>query len=269
MHGWKPEVLLTPLPLGHDSHAFGAKFLTLIKYLKTLPGWENVLVTDAYDVLFLESPQVFEEKLTKIQKKPVLFSAELFEGPDKHTGYNSTSKHWFKYLNSGAYVGTAAAILALLVPFTKLSEKEQLAIDDQRYYTVMYHETDFLQLDHAAEIFVSMNGLTEQDALITSNNKLILKNGNMPSVAHFQGFHKNILPYVSRLLPGLVHYAQAIHKGKRSDFDRALVNASDALIWLGKQVDAYDYADHGRRHFYVGLAIALLAVTIIAVIKFL
>jgi hypothetical protein len=197
-----------------------------------------------------------------------LFSAELFEGPDKHTGYSTKSNEWFPYLNSGAYVGTAAAILALLVPFTKLSEKEQLAIDDQRYYTVMYHETDFLQLDHDAELFVSMNGLTEQDALITSSNKLILKNGNMPSLAHFQGFHKNILPYVSRLLPGLVNYARAIHKGTRSDLDKALVKASNALIWLGKQVDAYDYADHGKRHFYVGLFLLLLAITIIAVVNF-
>jgi hypothetical protein len=159
------------------------------------------------------------------------------------------------------YAGTAGAILALLIPFSKLTAEQQIRIDDQRYYTMVMHETNLIQLDHKAEVFVSMNGVSEQEARAHSG-RLFLRNGSLPSVVHFQGFHKHMLPYTELL--GRSDLIVKLHKGQRGAFDSFMQQLYAKLADYGSLILPFDYADHRRMQVYA----CLVAIAVFLVLLF-
>lgn len=199
-------------PLGHDAQGrFGLKFVLVSEFCRSVPPSDLVMFTDGYDVVFLDGPEVLEAKARALgAEHTVVFSAERFENPDQGMPYAPSSFAGpMRYLNSGGYVGTAASILALLARFSSLSPAEQLDLDDQRYYTQAYFaDPSRVVLDTASHLFACMAGAS---AHVVGRRVVMRHSGAKPSVLHFQGYEKNVVPFVVPLFPQYEPLARLIH----------------------------------------------------------
>jgi hypothetical protein len=173
-------------------------------------------------------------------RSPVLFAAELFESPEADRGTNpyTTLEKWFPYLNSGCYAGTAYALYNALAQYRAMNERDQIKIDDQRYFTQVYFQRpNLIQLDHDAQVFACLNDVPVVDALPTYDGQVKLKNGSTPGILHFQGMHKNVVPYTDVLFRDDAHLralGAAIHRYHA----RWVRTFGDSLVALGKKIPA-------------------------------
>jgi hypothetical protein len=177
--------------IGHNSGKFGLKFIHLIKFLRTLDHNELIVMVDGFDVVLLDSPQVLTQKILALKKKPMLFSSEVYESPDKGHPYVQR-----RYLNAGAWAGFAKDVLEVLQPFI---ENPDASIDDQRWFTHrMFHRPDLFQIDEKSEVFMSM-----------------LDDVRNPSagVLHFQGYYKDLSCFKNT---SMWHLASKIHRPRKA-----------------------------------------------------
>jgi len=225
--GLVPTILWAPSSskIGHESTWFGQKFVTLNNHLQTLHEDDLCLVTDGFDVMFLENP---EEDIKRIGA-PLLFAAELYENPDK--GWPYKGDHRFKYLNAGIYAGTVKEIRLALK--RALSLDDVLRLDDQRYFTQYYFSSGRIVLDHDARVFACLAGT---DYFVG------------PKVLHFQGFYKNTKPVCAFVDAELCLLASKLHR-----VPTVLTPLWDVITTLG--------AIYSRLYaFPIGLALVLLLV---------
>jgi hypothetical protein len=210
--GHAPTVLWAPptSKLGHESKWFGQKFVTLDAHLATLPEDDWALVTDGFDVVVLDSPDVLEGRIReRVGPTQLLVAAEVFENPDKGNPYKTLHQP-FPFLNSGVYAGRVAAIREALRP--ALLDPRVLELDDQRYFTQQYFaRPDTIVLDHTASVFVCLAGVSQ----LSFEGRRLVVNNQKPSVLHFQGYFKNTLGILPHLFPSdplVAVGAKALHR---------------------------------------------------------
>ena len=167
------------------------KLTYYLEYLKTLPPKEVVLLTDGFDVILIDS---HEKILTNFLKFSVdiLVSAESGKWPHHVKEYGNKSLT-FPYLNSGAIIGYADAIIRTI---SRGYDKKE---DDQYSWTLWYlnptNETTMV-LDHQNEIFISMWKVKSTD--IQENPFKHLQTTGYPQVVHFNGDKSGYLSYVEK-----------------------------------------------------------------------
>ena len=208
-HGYDATVLMdTTAVIGHDHGKFGAKLMMIGEYVK---GRDDlILVTDGFDVAFMEDAGALEERIrTKLKRDEMLFCGELYENPDKGLPWSAGK---LPYLNAGVYVGYADTIWDNLQPFFALSRQQQVDFDDQRYWGQRHFVNPKLKVDVDGDVFASL--LDVQDKVNAG-------------VYHFQGFYKDL-----SVLEFTPHWqaAKAIHRPR--SFVTGLDVVLDLVIYL-------------------------------------
>ena len=119
-----------------EGHAGMPKIDMMVEFLKDLPPEDIVLFMDGYDTFFVNSPLEILDRFRGFNVD-ILFGAEdNFWPPEEFLQKQFDNKHpneYYKYLNSGCYIGRAGALYHFLT--------EKVAVDgedDQRYCQVRY-----------------------------------------------------------------------------------------------------------------------------------
>ncbi|XP_037810669.1 LOW QUALITY PROTEIN: procollagen-lysine,2-oxoglutarate 5-dioxygenase [Lucilia sericata] len=172
----------------------GFKVNLLREALKPLKDEKDtiILFTDSYDVLFTtglpEILQKFKESNAKL-----LFSAEKYCWPDESLAnkYPAVEPNASPYLNSGAFIGYAPQVWALLE--AEIADTD----DDQLYYTKVFLNEELrkkldMKLDTTSILFQNLNGAKDDVKLDVDldTNEGVLKNINFlttPSILHGNG----------------------------------------------------------------------------------
>ena len=132
----------------------GLKIKNFKEFCKKQSPETVVMFVDAYDVIFVQPPEVLYKKwkeLTKMQG--VIFNAETNCHPDVELegDYPRHEKSRFIFLNSGVYMGTAENMLKIL------PEDIQDTYDDQRFYVDKFLNKDpNILLDYETELFMPL-----------------------------------------------------------------------------------------------------------------
>lgn len=186
--------------LGHsDNQKFGMKLRYPLEYLNKIDENDIVLFTDGWDVIYIDNLDSIYQKYKKFNK-PIVFGAELFAWPDadKASEYTDTQNEYFKYLNSGLYIGVAKDLKALLNNY-----KGGEDIDDQRFWVDMYFKNrDKIALDIKAELFLDAAGTDKNDYDFTSGSFIFKKTGTSPSVIHANSSDKTYLDLFNSMIGG-------------------------------------------------------------------
>lgn len=169
-------------PVGHGK-GFGFKLRLVKKELSLLPPLQIVMFTDAYDVLFHNSPSM-QGLIDYFNSNPstVLFAAEKAKWPDKDEFYPVPLQNPFPYLNSGVYAGRAIDLLELL------QEPFDTTTDDQRYFVKQYISQKGrvkLLLDHTAKYFACFYGVQHSQVVPRGSNGLELRMSSYNAVQPF------------------------------------------------------------------------------------
>ena len=197
------DIDVTPLGLdtewkGGDMEGPGGGFKInlLRKALEPIKTEQNtiVLFTDSYDVLFTTGLSEIVRKFKESGAK-LLFSAEKYCWPDQDLAksYPEVMPTASKYLNSGAFIGYAPQVYALIMAKPVINDTE----DDQLYYTKCFLNAELrqelgMQLDIKSKLFQNLNGAKNDVKLSVDleTNEGVLENTNFltyPSVVHGNG----------------------------------------------------------------------------------
>lgn len=241
--------------LGHGSGHFGVKLDYVYQYLNSVEDKEElILFTDAWDIVFVDSAELIERKANYLLQNGAhaIFAAEKYESPKTSYPYviDKYSKD-FPYLNSGAYVGKAKNLLLLLQRFSTWPKSQQDKTDDQEYFISEYFATNTprsIVLDHSCFLFACM---LHSNAMVLKG-KVVMPTRTLPSILHFQGYEKNILPFVNPDLRSLAAPLQNYNK-------KSIIKIY--LEWIGEYVPGKNY------NFYKGLYFLLYIILILIIIK--
>jgi hypothetical protein len=203
LHGIQIEVLgsKNDVSVGHESGVFGNKLLHMKRALesivKTTPE-ELVMFVDAFDVVFYENEDMIVRCISVLLTAAgpsckAIFASERHESPIENLPWETDRV--MKFLNSGCYVGRAEKLLTLFSPLEKYSEPAVLHFDDQLYfYARKFEDPSSIYIDHGCLLFGCMN---KANAIaLPGGGALMLHSNVKPCILHFQGFEKNILPFV-------------------------------------------------------------------------
>jgi hypothetical protein len=157
--------------IGHGGFGFGLKLSLLHRELKIIPPETVVLFTDAFDVLIQTELSSLETWCEQNPQK-VLFAAETSKWPCKELMYPAPLRFPYPYLNSGVFCGKASSMVSLLD-----SQEYTQKTDDQEFYTRLFLRGDTIVLDHKAEFFQCLVGVSQTN----------LEFGDKLQVQHFDG----------------------------------------------------------------------------------
>jgi hypothetical protein len=188
----KLPIYLIPntLPWTND---FYAKVLGVSETIKDLSDEEVIIFCDAYDVLPVNSCNIFslENAINQhFDLNKITFNAEINCYPDSSlvTKYPIYNSKW-RYLNSGIYCGRVSLLKKL---FNKVLHKIR-GSDDQLQFSIAFIETpDLIALDYECKIFqtlfngqiggdMNMNDFVVEDSFIINKyfkTKPLLFHGN-------------------------------------------------------------------------------------------
>mmetsp|Transcript_89011 Transcript_89011/g.278810 ORF Transcript_89011/g.278810 Transcript_89011/m.278810 type:complete len:355 (-) Transcript_89011:34-1098(-) len=135
----------------------GWKLLSVLRFAKGVPDEDVILFVDAFDVLLLDPPAAFLEKFARIAHRT---GARLVAAAEQNPGFRASDHpnqtHRWRYLNSGAMIGTSAAWRKLMrdPPPAMLPERY---VGDQDWIIDVYLNTSALgglmRLDAECELF--------------------------------------------------------------------------------------------------------------------
>lgn len=146
----------------------------------------------SYDVVFTTGLAEIVQKFKQSNAK-LLFSAEKYCWPDQSLSsqYPTVEPNASPYLNSGAFIGYAPQVWALIE--TPIED----TADDQLYYTKIFLNEELrtkldMKLDTTSTLFQNLNGAKDDVKLDVDldTNKGLLKNINFlttPSIIHGNG----------------------------------------------------------------------------------
>ncbi|EDV97127.1 GH16659, partial [Drosophila grimshawi] len=198
------DIEVTTLGMGEEwkggdmkSAGGGFKINLLRKAIEPLKDAEDtiILFTDSYDVIITSTLEEILQKFKESDAK-LLFSAEKYCWPDKSLAnqYPEVGGKESRYLNSGAFIGYAPQVNALL------EELIEDTGDDQLYYTkVFLDETKRaklgMKLDTQSKLFQNLHGAKDDVKLRVDldSNQGILENVNFltkPNIIHGNGLSK-------------------------------------------------------------------------------
>ena len=194
---------------------WGAKWIGLSqkleaaqKYAKNLPDGHSILFTDAFDVLFCQSPEKVMEEYEKFNTD-IIFSAEcgcwphvMEEGgrkckSDKNGGY-PVSPTPYRFLNSGTWIGKADTASEMLLAVMHEAGKDFANANDQKLVADFYMAGRFgIKLDFYNKLFQSMHMTLDpplpycnpaDDVTVTPEGTFYNKRTkSLPGVLHFNG----------------------------------------------------------------------------------
>ena len=177
--------------LGHNNSAkFGMKLGLPLDYISKLDPNDIVLFTDAWDVIYIKGEKDIIDNY-KSFNKPIVFGAEVYCWPDdnKSSEYTDTKDKYFKYLNSGLYIGTAGELRNYLENY-----KGGEDVDDQRFWTDIYlNNRDKIALDTENKIFLNTAGTDKNDFDFENSIFKFKKTSSSPSVIHSNSSDKTYL----------------------------------------------------------------------------
>ena len=194
-HGFKPNILglKENKIMGHGAAKisikgykadFGFKIKYFLEFCKKRKPNDIVLLTDCWDVIFMENCSEMLKKY-KAFHKDIVVSAEKFCMPNP---FNFYKFNWytdtFPYLNSGGIIGKAATIISFIEKYWNESNE----VDDQQFWQNIYLENkNKIALDTNATIFLT-TGFTNMNNYIYEDNKLkYLETNTFPCVVHVPG----------------------------------------------------------------------------------
>lgn len=170
----------------------GAKIQYLLEYLASTEDDEAVMFVDGYDVVFLAGVEEIEAKF-KAFRHPLVMSTEQNCNVDGGTlrrfrtwlAYPKGKKP-YRFINSGAFVGQAGYMRALLQGLeVRPIDCEQTKLN--RYITT---HRDALALDYDQQIFTctaGRTGLEEEDYAIEGERLRNRITGSLPCILHCPG----------------------------------------------------------------------------------
>ena len=140
-----------------EGHAGMPKLKMVREALLGLPEDDVVLFMDGYDTFFIKTPQEILSRFLDFNVD-ILFGAENnFWPPSQELQGQFDSKfsrEYYKYLNSGQYIGRAGALRNFFSRAGWLYDKEVEGLDDQEYCQTEFLRTTLnVALDHEAYIF--------------------------------------------------------------------------------------------------------------------
>lgn len=154
-----------------------------------------ILFTDSYDVIITTTLDEIFEKFKESGAK-ILFSAEKYCWPDKSLAndYPEVEGKASRFLNSGAFIGYAPQVFALLV------DPIEDTADDQLYFTKIFLDEAKraklgLKLDIQSRLFQNLHGAKNDVKLKVDleSNQGVLQNVDFmttPSIIHGNGLSK-------------------------------------------------------------------------------
>lgn len=222
-----------------------------------------VLFTDSYDVVMADTPG---EMLRKYRQsgQDILFSAEPYCWPYRSLEDSYPTKDIdspYKFLNSGGFVGTVAALDHL---FKKQGEALNTD-DDQGYFTMAYlaaHSSKnwdiSLGLDTEAVLFQTLHGVKLKDLQIApdASNLHNLVTGSQPSVIHGNGpeYVKRVVNLLGNWLAWSHMHVHEYYPGRSAPgIPSSSARSCDLTVLTAIVVDTQPSDEHWRV-FFAGLA---------------
>jgi GR25 family glycosyltransferase involved in LPS biosynthesis len=155
----------------------GQKINLIRKELQLLSPAELVMFVDGYDVIFLDTLSVIEKRFTGFQCD-ILFAAEKTCWPSTdRSDYFPPSDTPYRFLNSGAFIGKAGALLKFLHQDVADHEDDQAWMQDR-----------FLRTDHGLNIKLDYEGYIFQcDDDLSIVDGQVLNGMCAPCVYHGNG----------------------------------------------------------------------------------
>lgn len=197
-------VELTVLGLGQPWRGLGSKVTAVRTWLADVAADDVVMLVDAYDVLLFPSasPEAFLGRFREFGA-PLLFGAERKCSPDKGAAAAYAplgSGEAFRFLNSGQYMGYAAAVKAMLDEVDldlalhyAHRGADPLEVDDQRWFTRFFlanEPSGRVALDRGAKVFSTTLEVEPEDILVTPNPVAVRSalTGSDPLLMHGNGY---------------------------------------------------------------------------------
>ena len=189
---------------GSTWHGLSQKLEAAHAYAAGLPPNDVMLFSDAYDVLYVDSPAGIVAQLDAMNAT-ILFSAEcgcwphILEDNGRvcFENYPSSSSP-YRYLNSGAWVGRAFNVKNMLFEIIEKAGNNFMNANDQKLVANMFlNGRHNITLDYQTKVFQSMHmTLTpplpvcdpKGDVIFDDKGKLTNKRTHgRPSIVHFNG----------------------------------------------------------------------------------
>lgn len=145
----------------NDYKSHRIKDIALHKYLQNINDDEIILLTDAFDTMFVSGEREILSKYLQINS-PIVFSAEIVCYPDHSLASlypRSNSATHFKYLNSGGFIGQCGSIRDLIEKYY-LNQEIDLSkyqwSNQHVWHQIYLKEQNHIKLDHNSEIFYTL-----------------------------------------------------------------------------------------------------------------
>ena len=169
----------------------GQKINLLRPALQALAPAQVVLFVDGYDTIITRHAADVLQAWRRIGEGAVVFAAEPFCWPDAELAgsYPGDETMPYRFLNSGAFMGTAGELLRILE--AEINDGE----DDQRYYTRCFLSKRYqMRLDYRCELFQCLNGALGDVRADTGSGTLFNhRTEQWPAVVHANGPSKSWL----------------------------------------------------------------------------
>lgn len=183
-----------------DGPGGGQKINLLRPALQKLPPAQPVLFMDGYDSIVTgHATDILRAWQQVCDERQPLFAAEVYCWPDRDSAakYPETETP-YRFLNSGAFIGTAAALLRIIED--EIADHE----DDQRYYTQRFLSGQYAMcLDTRCLLFQCLNGALEDVQADEGRGMLYnQRTKSHPAVIHANGPSKDWLENAGRAVGG-------------------------------------------------------------------
>jgi hypothetical protein len=173
----------------------------LLNKLRSVEWEKPIIVCDAWDVVFADSPERVVEKFKEIRNGArIMWNAERNLFPDATLQFPET-KTSFRYLNSGFSVGYVSDYVKLLesmalenIPDDYVNEKgENVGPNDQLYYQLQFLLQPVMQpvkmaLDTKCEIAQTLHGVKHEELDFSGDRIRNIETGTYPLCYHMNGF---------------------------------------------------------------------------------
>jgi hypothetical protein len=190
-----------PIILGNkgDYHGLLSRGKLLRNHLREHPEYDWVIWSDAFDVIFIQSPE-FIVKQAKETGSPTCINTERNCWPRQDWAVHFNQSEPYPYLNTGFIVGKARAILELLEESNcendvdyKGPDGKWVHFSEQENIMEAAIKRNFrdIHLDTKGEICLTLVGAPDDEVAVYENRIYNVHRCNWPSVVHCNGSKSN------------------------------------------------------------------------------
>ncbi len=158
------------LGLGMPFRGLNEKLIHIKRYVEDIPETDIVMFVDAYDVLFLSTPEQILKKFKKMNSNFVIAVERTCWPYGELASKFPQSPTSLRYLNSGAFIGYAGHIKQILKEVSPIVASG----DDQGELTKHYFKKQKMYtFDYKGELFLTMMGLGNHEVIIDTRNRTV------------------------------------------------------------------------------------------------